>query len=385
VKTSKWLGQEVEVNKRETVILPGLGGLALSAGRPLLAIVLALAVGAILIILISGESPLVAYGALVSGAVGGKAALANTGVRTAPLLLGGLAVAIGFKAGLLNVGVEGQIYAGGAAAATVGLLPLPVPPLLHVTLAVIAGFLGGVVWGLIPAYLRAYRGVSEIVVTLMMNYVGIYFVSWLVHEPAPLAERDTFYPMSPPIPNSAHLPILVKGTSLHAGIVIGIVLAVVLHLVLRYTPFGFRTRMAGQNPDAARYAGVNFVRQIFVVMLLSAGLGGLAGTGEVLGLKLRLFDFFASGLGYDALAVALMANSNPLGVLLSAFFFGALRAGAGKMQTTVGIETPIAAVIQALAVLFVIGIGFAERAHLRAGIRKDDQAQLQAQQQEATI
>ncbi len=195
----------------------------------------------------------------------------------------------------------------------------------------------------------------------MMNYIGIYFVSWLVHEPSPLAQKDTFFPMSPPIVPAAHLPILLKGTSLHTGIIIALVLVAVTYYLLRYTPFGFRIRMTGQNPGAARYAGINVKKLLMMVMLISAGFGGLAGVGETLGLKLRLFDFFSNGLGYDGLGVALLANGNPIGVLFAAFFFGALRAGANKMQIVVGIDTPIAQVIQALAILFVIGIGFVER------------------------
>ena len=343
--------------------LPVLGELLLTGGRPILAILMSLVVSSFLI-LASGANPLQAYAAMLDGAVGSVAALANTGVRAAPLLLGGLGVVLGFKAGLLNVGVEGQIYAGGAAAAAVGLLPLPVPAWLHLTLAVLGGFCGGAVWGIIPAYLKAFRGISEIVISLMMNYVAIQFVSLLVHPPSPLALEGAFYPQSPLLPRSAHLPILIRGTSLHAGLPLGLLIALILHLALRYTPFGFRTRIAGQNPEAGRYAGVNIRAQIILVFLLSAGLGGLAGTGEVLGLKLALYDYFSSGLGYDGIAVALMANGNPLGVILTALFFGSLRAGAGKMQVAVGIETPIAQVIQALAVLFVIAIGFAERVRI---------------------
>lgn len=362
------------MKEREAIVLPGLGGLVLSGARPLFAIVLALLASAGLI-LARGADPFDAYAAMLRGSFGSVAALANTSVRTAPLLLGGLGVALGFKAGVLNVGVEGQLYVGGAAATAVGIVPLPVPPWLHLLLAVVAGFLGGVLWGLVPGYLRAYRGVSEIVVTLMLNYVGVYLISFLIHEPSPMAEKDVFYPQSLPILPSAQLPILIKGTSLHSGIIIGLVLGLVLHFVLRYTPFGFRTRITGQNPEAARYAGVKVERQILFAMLLSAGLGGLAGTGEILGLKLRLFDFFSMGLGYDAIAVALMANSNPLGVILTAIFFGALRAGAGKMQVAVGIEEPIASVIQALAVLFVIAIGFAERRRVTRREKKQELGQ----------
>ena len=349
------------VKKRETIVLPGIGGLVLSGARPILAIILAFAVSAVMIVA-QGANPFEAYWAMLRGSFGSVAALANTGVRAAPLLLGGLGVALGFKAGLLNVGIEGQIYVGGSSAAAVGMIPLPVPGWLHLILAVAAGFLGGVVWGLIPAYLKAYRGISEIVITLMLNYVGIQVCSLLVHEPSPMAEKGAFYPQSLPILPSAHLPILIKGTSLHLGIIIGLVAALFIYLALKYTPFGMRTRITGQNPEAARYAGIDVKRQIVLVLLLSCGFGGLAGTGEVLGLKLKLYDYFSMGLGYDAIAVALMANSNPIGVVFTALFFGALRAGAGKMETAVGIKTPIVQVIQALAVLFVIMIGFAEYA-----------------------
>lgn len=366
------------MKKRANSFLAVVGELVLAGGRPLLAIALTFLVSAILIIAY-GSNPLEAYAAMFDGAVGSVAAIANTGVRTAPLLLGGLAVALGFKAGLLNVGIEGQIYLGGAAAAAVGITHLPVPAWLHLTLALVAGFIAGAIWALIPAYLKAYRGISEIVTTLMLNYVGIQFASLLVHEPSPLAKTGTFYPQSPLIQSSARLPILIKGTSLHAGLVMGLILAVIIYLALRYTPFGFRTRMIGQNPEAARYAGIKVRRQIILVLLLSAGLGGLAGTSEVLGLKLALYDYFSGGLGYDAIAVALMANSNPIAVVLTAFFFGALRAGAGKMQVVVGIETPISQVMQALAVLFVIAIGFGER------VRISHQEKKQQLKQEAVV
>lgn len=348
------------MKKRQPIILTDLGGFVLPYARPLLAIALSLLVSSGFIFA-RGGNPIDAYAAMLQGAFGSKAALANTAVRATPLLLGGLGVALGFKSGLMNVGVEGQIYAGGIAATAVGIYPLPVPPWLHLLLTVVAGFVGGAIWGLVPSVLRAYRGVSEVVVTLMLNYVGIQLASFLVQDYAPLGEQEVFYPQSRLILPTARLPILIKGTSLHAGFILALVLGVLLYFVLRYTNFGFRTMMTGANPDAARYAGVNVRRQMLTVFLISCGLGGLAGAGEVIGLKLRLFDRFSQGLGYDALAVALMANGDPLGVILAAVFFGALRAGAGKMQVVVGIETPIAAVIQALAVLFVIAIGFAQR------------------------
>ena len=352
--------RELVKSKMKSLWQTTLKDIVFISARPVYAIGLAFLVSAIMIGA-SKVNPLTAYVALFQGAFGSLAGLANTCVRATPLLLSGLGIAYGFKAGLLNIGAEGQMYAGGAAATVVALIPLPVPAFLHVTLAVLAGFAGGLIWGYIPGYLRAYRGVSEIVVTLMLNYVGIYFINWLVEEPHPLAELNTTFPQSPIIEKSAQLPILIKGTSMHAGIILGVVLGLILYLLLRYTPFGFKTRMIGQNPEAARYAGVRVKRQILFAMLISGGFGGLAGASEVLGLKHRLFDYFVGGVGYEAIAVALLANSNPLGVIFSAFFFGALKAGANKMQIVSGIESSMALIVLALAVLFVIAIGFGER------------------------
>jgi ABC-type uncharacterized transport system permease subunit len=329
-----------------------------AGSRPIVAIALAMLVSAALIVS-QGANPFAAYAALLKGSFGSVNALANTCVRTAPLLLGGLGIALGIQGGLFNIGAEGQLYVGAAAATAVGLIPLPVPAWLHVTLALLAGIAGGALMAFIPGYLRAYRGVSEVVVTLMLNYIGLYFVGFLVEGPTPLHQPDTFYPQSPPILPSALLPRLIKGTSLHAGIIFGLVLGVALYFLLKFTRFGFRIRMVGANPEAARYAGVKVEPHLLVIMLIAGGFAGLMGSGEVLGLKRRLFDHFSGGLGYHAISVALLGGGDPLGVILSAFFFGALRAGAGLMQQTVGVEKAMAEVIQALAILFVVGIGFA--------------------------
>jgi simple sugar transport system permease protein len=357
---------------KNRLLLINAGNLLFSGGRPILAILMALLVSAGLILLY-GANPLKAYSALLDGSVGSLAALANTGVRASPLILAGLGVAFALQAGLLNVGAEGQIYAGAIGATTVGIIPLPVPSWLHITLAILAAFIAGGIWGLVPAYLKAYRGISEIVISLMMNYLAIYLTSYLVHEPQPLAEKGAFYPESPMIVPGAQLPILIPGTSLHIGIIMGIVLCIGIYLLLRYTSFGFRIRLMGANPEAARYAGVKISRQIFMIIIIGSSIGGLAGAGEVLGLKLRLFDAFVGGVGYQGVAVALLANGNPLGVILAGLFFGMLKAGASKMQITVGIATSMATVIQALCVMFVIGIGFGERV-IRVKLKSKDKA-----------
>jgi ABC-type uncharacterized transport system permease subunit len=319
-----------------------------------IAVLLAFAVCAVLILLV-GANPLEAYAAMLEGSVGGIAALTTTGVRMTPLLLAGLGVAISFRAGVFNIGAEGQLYLGAIGATIVALMPLGVPGWIHVPLALLGGIVGGAVWAAIPGYLLAYRGISEVVVTLMLNYVGIYLASYLVDtESGPLGERGASYSQSVQIETAARLPALVTGTSLHLGLVIGLLLAIALWAMIRWTPFGFRLRMVGANPIAARYAGVRVGNQIVSVMALSGGLAGLAGAVEVIGLRYRLYENFSPGYGYDAIAVALLANSHPLGVVLAAGFFGALQAGANRMQQTVNLETSLVFIIQALTVIFVI-------------------------------
>lgn len=336
------------------LLISGAGRLVGQAAPPIAAIAAALAVSGILIVL-AGVNPLEAYAAMVQGSVGSANALAVTGVRMTPILLTGLAVAISFRAGLFNIGGEGQLYLGAAAASLIALAPLEVPAPVHILLALAAGFVGGALWILVPAYLRAYRGVSEVVTTLMLNFVGILVVSYLV-DPAigPLGERGASYAQSVPIDPSARLPILMERTSLHAGLLLGVAIAIGLYALIRYTPFGFRLRMLGANPTAARFAGVKSAREMLVVMLLSGGIAGLAGAVEVMGLRHRLFDHFSPGYGYDGIAVALLAGANPLAVIATAGFFGALRAGSSLMQQVTRIETSIVLIIQALTILFVI-------------------------------
>jgi simple sugar transport system permease protein len=259
------------------------------------------------------------------------------------------------------VGAEGQLYIGAAAATAVGLIPLPGPSWLHILSCIVAGILGGSFWALLPAYLRAYRGVSEIVITIMLNFVAIYLVSYLVHEPRLLALEGASYAQSRTILESAFLPILIKGTSMHIGIIFAVVLAFMLQFVLNHTSFGFRTRMVGANQDASHYSGVKVRKSLFITFLIVGGFSGLMGTVEILGLKHSLYDQFSAGMGYETISVALLGGVNPMGVLAAAFFFGGLRAGGNLMQQTIGVSSSMVLVIQALAVLFLAGFGIAKR------------------------
>lgn len=324
--------------------------------RPILATLMAFLVSSLLI-LTQSVNPLEAFAAMLKGSVGNIGALAATGVRATPLLFGGLSFVVAFRAGLFNVGVDGQLLVGAAAATAVAIQPLPLPPWLHVTLCLLAAAIGGALYALIPAYLRAYRGISEVVVTLMMNYIALNLISYLVLD-GPLKRPGAWFPQSPDIMTTAWLPKLIERTSLHAGILVAIAIGLLLSFILRFTPFGFHVRMVGTNPNAAHYAGLDVKAYMLRVMLISGAIAGLAGASEVMGLRHALFENFSGGLGYDGISVGLLAAANPLGVFLAAFFFGALRAGAALMQQTVGIVTAMADVIQALTVFFVVGTGF---------------------------
>lgn len=323
-------------------LVPGLASLA--------AIAAALLVGAGLIA-IAGVNPLQAYGVLFSEALLDYYGLASTLTKFAPLLLTGLGVLVALKAGQFNIGGEGQIYLGGLGSALVGLYGQGLPLVIHLPLAVLAGFLLGALWGLLPGYLKAFRGVNEVITTLLLNYIGQNFISYLVS--GPLMAPNAPSPFSPLLPVSARLPILLPRTQVHAGLLLGLVLAGLIGVLFARTALGFQIEAVGHNPAAAHYAGMSVRRTIMGVMGLAGGLAGLAGAGEVLGLKYRLFQDFSSGYGFDAIAIAFLSRGSVLGVVLTAFFFAALRSGANVMQRSAGVPVTVVYAIQGLTVLFI--------------------------------
>ncbi|MDX2240598.1 MAG: ABC transporter permease [Leptolyngbyaceae cyanobacterium bins.302] len=317
---------------------------------PLVAIGAALAVGAGLIA-IAGVNPAKAYSILFSEALLNYYGFGNTLTKMAPLLLTSLGVLVALKAGQFNIGGEGQIYMGGLGSVLMGLFFQGLPALIHVPLALAGGFLLGALWGFIPGYLKAVRGVNEVITTLLLNYIAQYWVSYLVS--GVLMERNAPSPFTPPIAPSAQLPILLPQTQTHAGILIGLLSALVLWIAFAFTPFGYQVEVVGQNPTAARYAGIPVRRTIISAMAIAGGLAGLAGAGEVLGLRYRLFENFSPGYGFDAIAIAILSRGNWAGVVLISLFFGALRSGANVMQRSAGVPVTVVYAIQGLTVLFI--------------------------------
>lgn len=319
---------------------------------PVLAVALALAVGAFLILVV-GVSPLVAYVALVRGAFGSANSLTQIVLKATPLLLIGLGLTVAFRCKVWNIGAEGQFYMGALAATWVGVSFGGIPTPLMLPLVGVAGFTGGALWGVIPAVLKIKRGVNEIISTLMMNYIAIFFLSYLVR--LPLKDPDYYLPQTAAISSLSELPFLFPGSRLHAGIVVALLCVPLIYFVLWKTTLGYRIRAVGANPDAARYAGMNIARNIIMAMIISGGLAGLAGMVEVAGIHHRLLVGISPGYGYTAIVVALLGKLNPIGVMLAAYLFAVLVIGADSMQRILGIPVTIVVAIQALVILFVLG------------------------------
>jgi ABC-type uncharacterized transport system permease subunit len=319
-------------------------------GTPILAVLAALLVGAGLMA-IAGADPLLAYTALFRESLTTYFGFGNTLTKTTPLLLASLGVLVALRAGQFNLGGEGQIYMGGLGSALVGLYLHGLPTWIHLPLALFGGFLFGAGWAAIAGYLKVARGLNEVLTTLLLNYIAQNFVSYMVN--APLMEPGAPSPYSPLIAVSARLPTILPKSQAHAGIFLALAIAVLLTVLLSATSFGYQIDAVGQNPIAARYAGISVNQTILAVMAISGGLAGLAGSSEVLGLKYRLFENFSPGYGFDAIAIALLSRGNPIGIVLTAFFFGALRSGANVMQRSAGVPVTIIYAIQGLTVLFV--------------------------------
>ncbi len=319
---------------------------------PLIGILVGALVGSIVIIA-KGVNPIAAYGALLDGAFGSMDNFASSIIKTVPLGLAGLAVIISYRSGIFNVGCEGQIQMAAIAATLVGTQFAGLNPVLHILLTFLAAALAGGLMAFLPGVAKAYKNYNEMVITMLLNYIAILFVGFLVQGPMKMKEQ--YYPQSAPLLDSARLPYIVPGTKLHIGILILLAASVVIYFVLFRTTFGFKLRTVGLNARAGQYGGIDAKRMMALSMVISGCVAGIAGAVEITGVHGRLIENFSPGYGYDAIAVALLVDLHPIWVLLSAFFFGALRNGASSMQISTGVPVSFVYIIQAIAVLFVIG------------------------------
>lgn len=356
---------------------------------PLLAIVSGLLLGGLIVALTTVEayeawsrSPIEAigigfnaalksYSALFTGAIGNPARILEAFqsgdaleirrainpffeslTKSVPYIFAGLSVALGFRAGLFNIGAEGQLFMGAVFAVYVGYSLVGIPAFIHIPLALLAGALGGALWGFVPGFLKAKTGGHEVINTIMMNYIAFRLSEYLLR--GPLQRPDSFNPVSPFIQPSAELPrFFPDPIRFHLGFFIALGVAYLVYWLLFKTRWGFDLRTVGANPRAARYAGMNIVVVTVAAMSLAGGLAGLAGANEVLGVNHNLAVAFSSGYGFDSIALALLGKSHPLGVVLAALLFGTLRNGAIQMQVTAGIPIDIISVMQAMILAFI--------------------------------
>lgn len=314
--------------------------------HPALAILIAVIVGGLLVLALR-ENPFEVYWYLISGSLVGVPNLLVTLQMTTPLIFTGLAVSISFRAGLWNIGAEGQMLVGALAAGIVGFA-LPMPGYVHLPAAILAAFLGGAAWAAIPAALRVYLNVNELVVCLMMNPIALlltgFFATHVLKAPGPTNKLPDILP-------TAALPTFSLYSQVNAGLFLALACCALFAVVNARTIRGFEWKIMGLSPRFAYYGGINVPRRAIWVMMLSGAVAGLAGAEQVLGVYGAFFDNFSPGYGFDGIAVAMLANFNPVGVILAAFLFGALNAGSAVLQMMSGLSKYLVQVLQFIMVL----------------------------------
>lgn len=325
-------------------------------------------------LLVSWQAIVKAYGALFAGSLGsfpafiaavqvyfasGDASALYKAIypfteslaASSPYILTGLAVAVGFRGGLFNIGAEGQFFMGALGSAFVGYSLKGVSPVIHLPLALLGGAIAGGAWGFLPGWLKAKTGAHEVVTTIMMNWIAFRLSDWLLNGPM---KATGYRPLTPVIEESAMLPrFFPDPLRFNWGFFLAIGIAFFIWWLLFKTTVGYEIRSVGANPNAAKYAGMNISNNVILIMVVSGALAGLGGAVQVLGTDHWVGQGFSAGFGFDAIALALIGNSHPLGVVLAAILFGVLRGGATSMQSLAGIPIDIISVIQGLVIVFI--------------------------------
>ncbi len=310
----------------------------------------------------SWEKVSTAYGALLRGALGSWRAVTETTAQAAPLICAGLGVALAFRAGLFNIGAQGQAIWGAIMGAFIGFSITGLPLFVHIPLALLISMSFGALWGAIAGFLKAKTGAHEVIVTIMLNYIALYTLQFLLTTPL-LQKPGRSDPISPVVQFSATMPRL-EGTRLTLGFFVALIAAAAVWWLLERTTLGFRIRAVGMNPHAAATAGMSVSRTTIIAMAIAGSLGGLAGAQAVLtptlltGFPTQLSLGIVGTVGFDAITVALLGRSRPLGVVLAGLLFGAMKAGGLTMAAQAQTPSDLTNLIQALIVLFVAAPAF---------------------------
>ncbi len=302
-----------------------------------------------IILALTGRNPAEAFYYLLKGSFGSVYNIANTMSRVIPLAIAATAFLVGAKSGVFNVGIEGQLLLGALASAIVGYI-IKVPKVIHLPLMLLAGCAAGGLYALFPAWLKAYRGVNEILSTIMLNYPAFHFTHYMVTKVLPI---EGVVPATPFIADTARFSSLIADTRLHGGIFVMFLVAFLAYFLLKRTAVGYEMRAVGTNKDAARFHGIPVEKRMVLAFFLSGALAGLAGAVEVAGVHYRYLDQFSPGYGYDSITVAMVGLLNPFGVIISATLFGALKTGILDMAVYTEIPRQLVTLINGIVVLFI--------------------------------
>ena len=318
----------------------------------ILVIIAIVMVVATLLILAANKSPIKAYEAFVFGIFGTMNGFVEIFVKASPLIFAGLGIAVAFKSGFFNIGAEGQILMGAIGASVVSIFLTDIPGPLRILLSIVVAFIFGGLWALIPGLLKIKFNISEIITTIMFNYIAINITALLVR--GALMDKSGYLPHSEMIDESARLPELLPPTRLHAGFILAIIMVFVIWLIMKKTTIGYELQVVGINKRAAKCNGISVMKNIIISAFLSGGLAGLAGMGQVLGIQHRLLEGISGGYGYTAILVSLLGFNNPIGVLISSIGFATLQVGSNTMQRQLGIPASIVLIIIGLVVLLIL-------------------------------
>ncbi|MBS6217391.1 MAG: ABC transporter permease [Clostridiales bacterium] len=327
-----------------------LTGLLQSIWKPLVAVFFAV-ICSWLLLTAFGYPANEAFVSLWDATFGNLRVFGNTLNKACPLLFTGIAVAIGNRGSVFNIGAEGQFIMGCTAATWVGITFTYMPGIPLMILMVLAGALAGAAWAFIPGLLKTKFSISEIITTIMFNYIALQLVGYLVRNP--MRDMSQAEPQSYTIAEQGFMPYLIEKTKLHPGFLFGCIAAVVIFILLFKTYFGYEVRAVGYNATAAKYGGINVSRTMISTMLISGALAGMGGAFEVAGSAHYLYEKISNGYGYTAIAVAILANNNPIGVILSSLLFGFLASGSTAMQRNIGVSSSFADIVQGIIIIFV--------------------------------
>lgn len=325
---------------------------------PVFAIIAALALGALVMLATNVDIETIgrSYLALLYGSVGSLSALSETLTAATPLVLAGLGVALGFRAGFFNIGAEGQVLIGGMAAVIVGFSFADLPIFIHLPMALLAGIVAGGIYAGIAGWLRAATGAHEVISTIMLNLISYRLVDYLL-KLSFIQKEGRSDPISKAVVESAQLPRLFEwldpNMRIHAGLLVMLAMVWFTYWLLFKTTLGFEFRASGENPEASRFAGMRSGLIIVLVMAIAGALAGLAGANQVLGVLGRASPGFSAGIGFNAISVALLGRSHPIGVLVAGLLFGALEAGGRQMQVDAAVSLDLISIVQSLIIVFI--------------------------------